>query len=105
MQEINREEKTRGLVAESKIGGHGVESKATWLLLLLGLFEAIGRIWATLYICVMLLRCRLNTSGIPEGILESRVLFSFTSFCRIFQDSPSHRIFRRMYEALNIDKK
>jgi len=51
MQEINREEKTRGLVAESKIGGHGVESKTTWLLLLLGLFETIGRIWATLYMC------------------------------------------------------
>jgi hypothetical protein len=52
MQAINREEKTRGLVAESKIGGHGVESKTTWLLLLLGLFETIGRIWATLYIYI-----------------------------------------------------
>jgi hypothetical protein len=24
---------------------------------------------------------------------------------KIFQDSPSHRIFRRMHKALNIDKK
>jgi ribonuclease I len=32
-------------------------------------------------------------------------LFSSTSFCQIFQDSPPHRIFGRMHEALNIDKK
>jgi hypothetical protein len=32
-------------------------------------------------------------------------LFSCTPKCQIFQDSPSHRIFRRMHETLNIDKK
>jgi ABC-type spermidine/putrescine transport system permease subunit II len=32
-------------------------------------------------------------------------MFSSTSFYQIFQDFPSHRIFERMYEALNIDKK
>jgi hypothetical protein len=29
----------------------------------------------------------------------------FPKFCKIFQNSPSHRIFGRMHEALHIDKK
>jgi hypothetical protein len=32
-------------------------------------------------------------------------LFGCTPKCQIFQDFPSHRIFGRMHEALNIDKK
>jgi len=43
--------------------------------------------------------------GIAMLILYAKVPFSSTSFCKIFQDSPSHRIFRRMHEALNINKK
>jgi hypothetical protein len=31
--------------------------------------------------------------------------FGFKNFCKRTVDSPSHRIFRRMYGALNIDKK
>ena len=31
--------------------------------------------------------------------------FSSTSFCKKFQDFSSHRIFGRMHEALNINKK
>jgi len=32
-------------------------------------------------------------------------MFSYTSKCQIFQDFLSHRIFGRMREALNINKK
>jgi hypothetical protein len=32
-------------------------------------------------------------------------LFSSTSFYQNFRDSPSHQIFKRMHEVLNIDKK
>jgi hypothetical protein len=39
----------------------------------------------------------------PRG--KVRGLFSSQNFTRFFQDFPSHRIFGRMYEALNIDKK
>ena len=31
-------------------------------------------------------------------------LFSFQKFCKIFSDSLSHRIFRRIYKVLNIDE-
>jgi hypothetical protein len=31
--------------------------------------------------------------------------FSSRKFCKFFQDSPSHRMFERMHEILNIDKK
>jgi hypothetical protein len=31
-------------------------------------------------------------------------LFSCKKICKIFQHSPSHQIFRRVHEALNIDK-
>jgi len=34
----------------------------------------------------------------------TRVLFTFTEKSKIFQDSSSHRIFRRMHGVLNIDK-
>jgi hypothetical protein len=30
--------------------------------------------------------------------------FSFQNFAKFFQDSPSHRIFRRIHKTLNIDK-
>ena len=36
---------------------------------------------------------------------QSTALLSSTSFCQIFQDFSSHRIFERMHEALNINKK
>jgi hypothetical protein len=36
---------------------------------------------------------------------QAWALFSSRKFCKIFQDFLSHRIFRHMYEALNIDKK
>jgi hypothetical protein len=36
---------------------------------------------------------------------HSNVLFTFTPKPKIFQDSPSHQIFRRMHEILNIDEK
>ena len=32
-----------------------------------------------------------------------KALFTSTQKPKIFQDSPSHRIFRRMHEVLNID--
>jgi hypothetical protein len=35
---------------------------------------------------------------------EHRVLFTYFKKTKIFQDSPSPRIFRRMYEVLNIDE-
>jgi hypothetical protein len=35
----------------------------------------------------------------------TKVLFSSQKFLQNFSDSPSHRIFRHMHEALNIDKK
>jgi len=35
---------------------------------------------------------------------SSRALFSFQKILQIFSDSPSHRIFRRMHEVLNIDE-
>ena len=35
---------------------------------------------------------------------ESEALFSCKKFCKLFSDSPSHQIFRRMYGVLNIDK-
>jgi hypothetical protein len=38
------------------------------------------------------------------GILFLNERILFLKFCKIFQDFPSHRIFRRMYKALNIDK-
>jgi hypothetical protein len=40
-----------------------------------------------------------------ENSSHSLALFSFRKFCKIFQDSRLHRIFGRMYKALNIDKK
>jgi hypothetical protein len=40
-----------------------------------------------------------NATTLDQG------LFGCTPKCQIFQDSPSHRIFGRMHEALNIDKK
>ena len=36
---------------------------------------------------------------------SNQCMFSCTSFCKKFQDSPSHRIFGRMHEVLNINKK
>jgi hypothetical protein len=49
------------------------------------------------------------TSGLLSGkfwaaAAKGQVMFSCKKFCKIFQHSPSHRIFRRMHEALNIDK-
>jgi len=35
----------------------------------------------------------------------SKALFSSPRIPKSFQDSPSHRILRHMYEALNIDEK
>jgi hypothetical protein len=34
-----------------------------------------------------------------------KALFSFPEILQNFLDSPSHRIFEHMHEALNIDKK
>jgi hypothetical protein len=41
----------------------------------------------------------------PCLCFSSGSLFSFQKNLQIFLDSPSHRIFRYMHEALNIDKK
>jgi hypothetical protein len=41
----------------------------------------------------------------PDANILTLALFSCQKFCRIFQDSLLHRIFGRMHEALNIDKK
>jgi hypothetical protein len=38
-------------------------------------------------------------------ILHNEALFRCFKIPKILQDSPSHRIFRRMHEALNIGKK
>jgi hypothetical protein len=50
--------------------------------------------------------------GLAETFQEARgvrarceALFSCQNFYRIFQDFSSHRIFERMHEVLNIDKK
>ena len=40
-----------------------------------------------------------------NGGHDSKALFSSLPKYQIFQDSPSHRIFGRMHEALNINKK
>jgi hypothetical protein len=45
------------------------------------------------------------TSNKPLQHRTATALFSCKKFCKFFQYSPSHRIFRRMHEALNIDKK
>jgi hypothetical protein len=37
-------------------------------------------------------------------IFFSKALFSFQKILQNFSDFPSHRIFRYMHEALNIDK-
>jgi hypothetical protein len=37
--------------------------------------------------------------------MGSEAQFGSKNFCKKTVDSPSHRIFRRMYETLNIDKK
>jgi len=34
----------------------------------------------------------------------NKALFSSQKILQIFSDSPSHRIFRRMHEVLNMDK-
>jgi hypothetical protein len=41
----------------------------------------------------------------PNMTLKSLALFSFQKILQNFSDSPSHRIFGHMHEALNIDKK
>ena len=41
----------------------------------------------------------------PLGTHLARTPFSSTSFCKNFQDSPSHRIFGLLHETLNINKK
>jgi hypothetical protein len=45
----------------------------------------------------------------PFGFANEKIMnegaFSYFKVPKILQDSPSHRIFGRMHEALNIDKK
>jgi hypothetical protein len=36
---------------------------------------------------------------------DTKAQFRYRKFCKRTVDSPSHRIFGRMHEALNIDKK
>ena len=53
-------------------------------------------------------RARLS---IPPSLARSlqpiqiQVVFSFRKFCKIFKIFSSHRIFRRIYKILNINKK
>jgi len=42
-----------------------------------------------------------NLLGTKRGL---KALFSYSKILQNFSDSPSHRIFRRMHEVLNIDK-
>jgi hypothetical protein len=42
---------------------------------------------------------------VKSAIVKSWVRFSSKNFCKSFQDFPSHRIFGRMHETLNVDKK
>jgi hypothetical protein len=59
-----------------------------------------------------LIRCHISGFDdvarllIRERISEfNEMKLSCKKFCNIFQHSPSHRIFGRMHEVLNIDKK
>jgi hypothetical protein len=54
------------------------------------------------------LHCRVAAAkcGVEAGELEKgEAVFDPFKLTKILQDSPSHRIFRRMYRVLNIDKK
>ena len=46
-----------------------------------------------------------SSSRAPSDGEAEPSLFSSLSFCKIFQDFSLHRIFGRMHEALNINKK
>jgi hypothetical protein len=43
--------------------------------------------------------------GPVDDFRNAKALFSFPKILQNFLDSPSHRIFEHMHEALNIDKK
>jgi hypothetical protein len=50
--------------------------------------------------------CSLGASLRPEMIGElTKAQFSYQKILQNFLNFPSHRIFRHMHEALNIDKK
>jgi hypothetical protein len=42
--------------------------------------------------------------GTKQGLSPDEALFSSQKILQNFSDSPSHRIFGHMHEALNIDK-
>jgi hypothetical protein len=58
-----------------------------------------GSMYCMLFLCAVVNRLTVLRST------STRALFSSKEFYKIFQHSSSHRIFRHIHEALNIDKK
>jgi len=50
------------------------------------------------------LRCRCRHHLLDTWVKWAKALFSSQKILQNFSDSPSHRIFRRMHEVLNIDE-
>jgi len=47
---------------------------------------------------------KTSASSFRSEFLAPQALFTFQKILQNFSDSPSHRIFRGMHEALNIDE-